>query len=443
MISPVNSLAGRLMLASVLLLPLFLGVTGLYLDRSQRLGIEAAQSQRMQLLMLTLLAEAEFDGRLELPQQLLEARFNQPDSGLYAQVENNEGARLWASVSTLTLEPEKLKLDAPVLAIGDRHFARGDNLFQLSYKVAWQVQGEAETPLLFTVLETVKPVDAQLAIYRRQLLLWLGGSAALLILCQGVILLWSLRPLRKLAEEISALESGTAQTLDDSYPQEIQAVTNSLNTLLHSEKSRSDRVRNTLSDLAHSLKTPLAVIRSANTADQDFGPLVREQTAQMEEIVSYQLQRAVGSSHKLLQVVLLAPVVERLKSSLQKVYADKLVSIDVAIEPGSEFRGDERDLFELMGILLDNACKYGSGRVEVRACGGGTQPLKLSVEDDGEGIPAQLRDAIVQRGVRGDSRQGGHGIGLAVAVDLAQNYSGTLTLDKSLLGGARVCVEFP
>jgi two-component system sensor histidine kinase PhoQ len=441
MIAAVNSLAGRLLLASVLLLPVFLGATGFYLDRSHRLAIEAAESEQLQLLILTLLAEAEFDRQLELPQQLLEARFNQPDSGLYAQVTDEEGRSLWASSSTLTLVPASPQAQIAALEVGGKYFARGEHLFQLSYKVAWLTQAGEEVPLVFTVSETVKPADAQLSVYRWRLMLWLGGSALLLIACQAIILFWGLRPLRRLAEEITAIESGAAQGLGEAYPRVVWAVTDSLNTLLSSEKNRRDRVRNTLSDLAHSLKTPLAVIRTADPLEPDFSHVVREQAEQMEEIVGYQLQRAVGGSHTLLQMVPVAPTVERLKVSLLKVYADRALTIDLELDAGAVFRGDERDLLELLGILLDNACKYGRARVLVRATGGGAQPLVLSVEDDGEGIPEQLREAILERGVRADSRQSGHGIGLAVAADLAENYLGKLELASSSLGGALVRVQ--
>ncbi|MFT7048044.1 MAG: two-component system sensor histidine kinase PhoQ [Halioglobus sp.] len=438
-----NSLTARLLLASALLLPLFLGATGSYLDRSYRISIEAAEAERLQLLILTLLAEAEFDRALRLPPQLLEVRFNQPDSGLYAQVTDSNNKLLWSSPSTLTQSREDLSFDLPDLPIGGKYFSRGHNLFQQSYQVAWQTQEEAEVPLLFTVLETVAPADAQLASYRGGLMFWLGGTTLLLLACQALILLWSLRPLRQLAQDISSIESGAVEKLDNAYPREVQAVTNSLNTLLVSEKKRRAQVRNTLSDLAHSLKTPLAVIRSADSTAPDYSQLVREQTSQMEEIVDYQLRRAAGGPHKLLQMVAVEATAKRLRTSLLKVYADKAVSIQLKIEPGCLFRGDERDLMELLGILMDNACKYGKREVIVMATGGSEQSLLVSVEDDGEGIPPNLREAILERGVRADTQQSGHGIGLAVATDLTENYLGTLELRESSLGGALVQVQLP
>jgi two-component system sensor histidine kinase PhoQ len=443
MINAVNSLAGRLLLASAVLLPLLLGITGVYLDRSFGLTVNAAEEDRLQLQILTLLAEAEFDSALYLPEQLLEHRFNRPDSGLYAIVSDKNGRVLWTSPSALLVNVSDSLAKLKELQAGASSFTRGDHFFHYAYQVAWATADGLEVPLRFTVLERVEVLNTQIAIYRRGLLLWLGGTALLLLLAQTLILFWGLRPLRSLTDEIKDIESGESDGLHGPYPREVQALTDGLNTVLRSEKKRRERARNTMSDLAHSLKTPLAVIRSADADEAAYPQLVNEQTEQMEQIVSYQLQRAVGASHRLLQRVPLMPVAERLKASLTKVYANKGVNIELLMDPRSVFRGDERDLLELLGILMDNACKYGRSRVQVSATGGDDQPLRISVEDDGEGIPAPLRKAILKRGVRADSMQTGHGIGLAVAADLVENYLGTLELAQSVLGGAHLGVELP
>ncbi len=438
-----DSLAGRLLLASALLLPLFLGATGLYLDRSQRIGIEAAVAERLQLQILTLLSEAEFDQALQLPEQLLEARFNRPDSGLYALVSDGDGQLLWSSPSALTLELEVFPSGLPMLQTGSEHFERRDSVFQNSYQVVWETDSGSAVPLLFTVREVVEQADAQLAAYRQSLIVWLGGSALLLFACQALILYWGLRPLRTLAGDITNIESGAADELGHAYPREIQTVTSSLNTLLASEKKRRERARNTLADLAHSLKTPLAVVRGADTKDPDYPQLVREQTGHMEQIVAYQLQRAIGGSHQLLQMVPVDAVLQRLQTTLSKVYAEKGVEMELDTQTESVFRGDARDLMELLGILMDNACKYGEHRVRVTASGGGSKPLVIVVEDDGHGIPPELRQSVLARGMRADRLQSGHGIGLAVAADLVDSYLGTLQVDKSELGGASLRIVLP
>ncbi|MFT6285506.1 MAG: two-component system sensor histidine kinase PhoQ [Alcanivorax sp.] len=434
------SLAGRLLLASLLILPLFLGLLGFNLDRSYRLGLEAAEEQRLHLHVLTLLAEAEYDDSLWFPEQLLEPRLNQPDSGLYAYVTDAEAKLLWSSGSAITLgyysEPRKL-------ATGGSSFARRGEVFDYTYRILWQTEAGLEVHLLFTVLEHAGPLEASLAVYRQSLATGLGGVTLLLIICQGLVLLWGLQPLRRLARDIDAIEYGTSESLKGNYPTEVQALTKSLNTLIAGERLRRERVRNTLGDLAHSLKTPLAVLRSGDSSQQGFDDLVKEQTNQMSQIVDYQLQRAVGGSHRLLGLVAVMSVVERLRDSLVKVYANKNLLIDVAISAATVFRGDERDLMEVMGNLMDNACKYGSQHVRVGAIGGGTTPLKFWVEDDGEGIHPKMRPMMIGRGMRADTRHLGQGIGLAVAVDIVASYQGSLMIDDSPLGGALVSVELP
>lgn len=437
-----HSLAARLLLASALLLPLFLGATGWYLERSHRLSIEAAQAERLHLQLLALLAQAEFEEELTMPEQLLEPRLSQPNSGLAALVSSGRGDLLWASDSSLTLNPAPVLAAIPALAPGTRASARYNGQLWVSLQVLWATGEQQDVPLRFTVLETTAPIEVEVAQYRRSLLLWLGGSALLLLGCQVVILAWGLRPLRELAADIARIEAGEALLLQRPYPQEVRTLTRNLNALLQGELQRRERVRRTMGDLAHSLKTPLAVIRTADPAASDYPELVAEQTDRMEEIVSYQLQRAVEGGNRLLQLVAVEPVLERLRSSLLKVYAARELDVQLLVESGCRFRGDERDLMEIMGNLMDNACKYAARRIRISAAGGGDNPLDIIVEDDGPGVAPALRAAILQRGFRADSRGEGQGLGLSVAVDIAASYSGSLSIDSDGLSGARVRLRF-
>ncbi|MFT4519915.1 MAG: two-component system sensor histidine kinase PhoQ [Halioglobus sp.] len=439
--SPTQSLKGRLFLASLILLPLFLGGTGLYLQRSYQLSLESAESERLQLQVLTLLAEAEFEQSLRMPAQLLESRFNQPNSGLYAVVTNPGGEVLWSSASAITEDLKKILSDPATLATGEKAFSRSDEMYQYSWSVVWETDTGEEAALIFSVLETTRPTLAQLDSLRQSLLLWLGGATLSLLVLQMLVLLWGLRPLGELATDIARIESGQTDKLGGPYPSEIQLLTDNLGSLLQVEKQRRERTRNTLSDLAHSLKTPLAVIRSADEQSTDYGTLVSEQVQQMEQIVSYQLQRSTGGTHNLLRLIPVHSLAERLRSSLLKVYHDKALQLEMNIPADCQFRGDERDLLELLGNLLDNACKYGTSKVRVIASGSASQ-LSLSVEDDGAGIPLNLRTAILERGARADTSKLGQGIGLAVAADIADSYGGQLQITDSELGGAKVIVNF-
>lgn len=436
------SLAARLALASALLLPLFLGATGWFLERSHRLSLEAAQAERLELQLLNLLAQAEFDAVLEMPVDLLEPRLAQPGSGFYALISDASGSLLWSSRSALGLDLGTIQLAMPPLRPGGSASARINGLLRVSLQVLWETPSGADVPLRFTVLETTAPIEADLAQYRRSLLLWLGGSALALLACQLLILGWGLRPLRALAADIAQLEAGETALLQRPYPREVQVLTRNLNTLLLGEQQRRERVRRTLGDLAHSLKTPLAVIRTADPHALDYPAVVAEQTDRMEEIVNYQLQRATGGSARLLQRVPVAPVLERLRDSLLKVYAGRALDMQLLVETGCMFRGDERDLMEMLGNLMDNACKYARRRIRISAAGGDENPLDIIVEDDGPGVAPALCRAILQRGFRADSRGEGQGIGLSVTADIAASYQGGLTIDSAGQGGARVRLRF-
>ncbi|MDX1736063.1 MAG: ATP-binding protein [Halioglobus sp.] len=436
-----GSLRSRLLAANLVLLPLFLGATGYYLERGFRLSLDSAADERLQVQLLALMAEADFDQELVMPAQLLEARYNQANSGLYAVITDGENNSRWVSSSAVELGVEKLSGLAGKLSSGERHFKRRDTLYHAAWSVIWQTDS-TEVPLTFHVFESTLPAAAQLSSFRASLLLWLGGAAVALLAGQLLVMYWGLRPLQDVARDIAAIENGEVDRLGGAYPLEVSTLTYNLDSLLASEKQRRERTRNTLSDLAHSLKTPLSVIRSADPGDADYLEIVAEQTDLMEAIVGYQLQRASGGTHSLLRMVTIAPVVERLRDSMQKVYADKHMQFDLRVDSGARFRGDERDLMEILGNLMDNACKYGRSRVSVcvRRSGSG---LFFAVEDDGRGIHPDLREAIRDRGARADSTPPGQGIGLAVTADILASYNAELSIHESELGGARIEVRVP
>jgi two-component system sensor histidine kinase PhoQ len=265
----------------------------------------------------------------------------------------------------------------------------------------------------------------------------------MLTLAQAAILHWGLRPLRKLAQDVSELERGSSTALAEGYPAELQPLAANLNQLLNREQQQRERYRNTLADLAHSLKTPLAVLRQAATAEPPDRALLDEQIGRMDQLIGYQLQRAVTfGAHQLGQQQLrLLPLIEKLVASFEKVYFDKQLQFRIDIDPTYECRGDEGDLMEVLGNLLDNACKACRRQVAVSARSG-ERRLQISIEDDGPGIEPAQRRRILERGQRSDSYQPGQGIGLAVAVDILDSYGAELDIDHSQLGGARFTVRW-
>jgi two-component system sensor histidine kinase PhoQ len=270
--------------------------------------------------------------------------------------------------------------------------------------------------------------------------------ALLLLATQWAILRWGLSPLRRMADELTRLERGEQQEIAGRYPSEVQRLTDNLNTLLTHERAQQKRYRDAAADLAHSLKTPLALLRAALADAKQHGELsgsVDEQVAHMDRIVAYQLQRAATSGRTGLATPQpVRPAVDRLLAALVKVYGQKTVEADVAIGVNLRFRGDEGDLTELLGNVLDNAFKWAKSRVRVSATFGGGS-LSLLVEDDGPGIAAEELERVLQRGARADQSVPGQGIGLAVVRDIADAYGGHVKIARSQLGGAAITLVLP
>jgi two-component system sensor histidine kinase PhoQ len=266
------------------------------------------------------------------------------------------------------------------------------------------------------------------------------------------LLRWSLLPLRRVSSDLAHIERGTRDHLDGPYPVELTVLTRRLNAFIDSEREQRSRYRDTLADLAHSLKTPLAVVRSQLETDGDARSLrgdILDQVRKMDEIVAYQLSRAATSGRRTIAAEEpIAGHAEDLVQSLEKVYAAKNVLCEFEIDDGAAFAGEQGDLLELMGNLVENAFKWASHRVLLTARssgkGKGRSGLELIVEDDGPGIADDKIEKILQRGVRGDERVQGHGIGLSIVQDIVKAYQGELHVDRSEeLGGARFSVRFP
>jgi len=451
------SLYSRLLLAFSLLLCVFLGLTGVVLDRAFRSSLEAGVAEQLQVQVYVLLAAVEEDdGEFYFGQDVQEPRYSQLNSGLYGFISSAGRGELLRTSSALERDFEEMAPDYD-LARGDTRFQRvhrsGEEFFMHSYAVVWENQDE---PFVFSVFESTSTYLTEVNRFRASLWSWLGGVVVLLLILQLLLLRWGLAPLRVLARDLKRIESGERELLQESYPRELGMVTDNLNLLIQTERKQQARYRTTLADLAHSLKTPLAVIRgilerqgremSLPDDIQSRMSQIEEQVDRMNQLVSYQLQRAVKSDETapLARRVNVASAVDKVVRALEKVYADKQVSIQVSVEPDVLFMGDERDLLELIGNLLDNACKYGNGRVSVSASLSETPSRQLSivVEDNGPGISTGDRERVLQRGVRLDTLEQGQGIGLAVVVDIVNSYGGQIEVSDTGSGGARVQLVF-
>jgi two-component system sensor histidine kinase PhoQ len=445
-----RSLSLRMALAAGIVLAVFVVLVGLALEQALRDGARNARQERLQAQVYLLLAAAEVDdrGRLSVDGPLAEPRLQTSSSGLVGQVADAQGRVVWRSRSALGAPG----LPAPpVLPPGDRRFERvedaaGTAHFVQHFGVSWTT-GTGSHRFTVAVAEDLAPYERQLADYRRTLWGWLGAMAVLLLGAQAATLRWGLRPLRQLTQALARLEKGQDARLEGEPPAELQGLTDNLNALLARERAQQARYRNALADLAHSLKTPLALVRAElrrGPADPALRAQLEEQVQRMDHVIDHQLQRAGAAGRSTLAPPLpLRPLVERLHAALAKVHADKAPAWAVEIPPRARVRLDEGDLTELLGNLLDNACKWCTGRVRVACTAAGTT-LILDVEDDGPGIHAALGMAVLQRGVRADQATPGHGIGLAVVRDIVDALGGELEIGRSAaLGGAHITLRLP
>ena len=437
--TPAWSLRSRLLAVSMLVVLGFVVLTGAVLDRAFRDSATTAQSERLEALLYLLMAAADVNaqGDLVMPAQLPEGRLSVPGSGLYAAVSYQSEHEQWQSNSTLGLHiPFDERLPPAMLREQDRSDSEGNAYRVVSRGVRWAV-GPHPVVLTFSVAAPVSAREAEVHAYQHSLWSAFALMAVLLLAAQIVVLSWGLRPLRMLARRLAAIQSGRERRLEGRYPGELAPLVSNLNRLLERERVQLERYRSALGDLAHSLKTPLAVLRGAS-ADADFNQVVGEQVERMDTIVQYQLQRAAtaGASQSA-PPLLLAPLATRLLATLAKVHAARELQLRSQLAEDLSARLDEGDAYELLGNLLDNACKWAKHQVVVGAewRDGG---LMLTVDDDGPGIADPER--LLGRGQRGDEHTPGHGIGLAIVHDIALAYRGEIRIGRSEWGGARVQV---
>ncbi|MDJ0760352.1 MAG: ATP-binding protein [Woeseiaceae bacterium] len=449
-----RSLSARLLVSVSLLLIVFFGATIAVLDYAFRSAGEEAQENILDGYLMQLLAAAEPDasGGLTMPLGLPEARFDAIGSGLYAELRDDAGNRVWQSRSALGLTLPQHPAPNPGVQVFDREtLSDGTPLLTLRLAVQWEFPDGQLRPYVFEVLESLDSFNAQVAEYRRQLFTWFAALASILLVVLAILLRRMMRPLRQIEAEIGEVEQGDRTALSSEFPTELTGVARNMNLLIESERARSDRYRKTLDNLAHSLKTPLAAIR-ALFGDAPIDPSQRarfdEQIDRMDEIVRYQLRKPSmsASENLVLKNVDIRAEIDKLVEGLSKVYRDKAPAISVAIDDAVSFRGDSGDFLELAGNLVDNACKWCGSEVRVRLLPyspGERGGFRLVVEDDGPGVPEEATAALTQRGTRLDEATPGHGIGLSIVKDIAESYGGGLSVGRSELGGARFELFIP
>lgn len=434
-----NSLRGRLLLAAGIVLLLFVLVTALALESADHERAEQAVQNRLQGLVYAVLSSVEVtdEGVVEVNELTLpEPRFNQFDSGLGALIAETDGTILWQT-SSLLRDPQP-PVALPVGAWRLTPPRQGYPFFSLALSVSWALTDQ-ERRFSVIVVEDSNPFIAQRKRFRRTLWLWLGAAALVLLSLLLAILYWGLVPVRTLTNEIAALQAGDQEGINGQYPAELQPLSQSLNALISNERLRQARYRLALDDLAHSLKTPLAVLRSEVGDDPDCGPPIR----QMQQQIDYHLKRALaGSGRTFGQHTRLAPLARQVIAALEKVYADKQIRFTCDLDDRLRLPFERGDLMEVLGNLLDNASKWCRKEVSLTARRKGER-VEIIIEDDGPGFPPQA-EQLLHRGIRADLQKEGQGIGLALVADILLSLEGDIQLGRaSKLGGASVQLGLP
>ena len=453
------SLQSRLLLVTVLVLAVGLGAVGWMLDRSHKAAVRTGAEQQLRTIAFGVLGAAdEQGGTIVVATDQVAPRLRRPQDGLYAFVEVVGQGVVWrspsAAVRGVALPKNPLaRRPAP----GEHVFARESAArFAFAYTVIWE---PSNTRATIWVLADSGPYREQIADFRRNAALGLVGATLAFVVIQFAAVRWGFAPLRRMVARIHALEAGERADIGHDYPAELGGLARNLNHFVAYERENRDRYRRAMDDLAHSLKTPLAVLKNVvRELRQDTATVVGEQLERMETTVAHQLARAVATRPVLPPTPLaVLPLAARITHALQRAYMEKGVAVEAPWDrdeelpeanfrprdaPSPTVRVDETDAMDMLGNLIENAFKYARSQVRISAQStpGGVETV---IEDDGEGIPAAQRELVLQRGARAQDAVAGQGIGLAVVVELAATYGGRLALQESELGGLAARLELP
>ncbi|MEM7564198.1 MAG: ATP-binding protein [Pseudomonadota bacterium] len=444
-----KSIKSRLTLVSMVVLVIFMVLTAIALERAVVKRALQAEEDGLQLLIYGLLAAVDRDAS-GLSLKVSKDRLFEPDlvtrnSGLYALLYNRHKQEIWRSESITRPFPS-----VDVTRLGKWDFEIHEHLatpyFRLVFALQWPDANEQLQSYDVVVWRNAVEYFEQLDRFRQTLWAWLIVTTVLLLLVMYLVTLWSLRPLKQIGLEVKAIEDQKQTGFEQDYPREIAPLTENLNILLKREQFQRQRYRNAMDDLAHSLKTPLAVLTGLGDRkglDASQLETMRDQTDRMNQIVSYQLQKATSVSDiRMSKPVDLIGIINKLVSALEKVYQEKEMSVECDMPEALLLRIDEGDGLEVVGNLLDNAFKYGYSKIRVAVTAKEERNAQLKIEDDGQGLESDQIAQILNRGTRLDEATEGQGIGLAVVADIVESYNIGLDFTTSDMGGLRATLEF-
>jgi len=456
-----NSLAFRLFITAAAWTLLVLPLAGILISSRYRDDVQATFDDRLKTLVQAAAADSMAPSGTDepiAPINRYEPLFEVTHSGWYWQiqpVENGRGTRLVsASLATAQL-PSPYDRKFPHDVTGTRWMnVPGPVGEPIRIIEVIDTPGHEDDGQKYSIIVAgpIDNIEERVKEFRSWLMTPLALAGLGLLAVTMFQVQFGLLPLRRIEKDLAAVRSGAATKLEGELPAEIEPLQNELNALIESNQEIVDRARTQVGNLAHALKTPLAVI--TNEAREEKGALgakVAEQAQVMRDSIARYLDRAriaarVGVIGRSTEV---EPVLEALVRALERLYRDKDVSITAVSSPNARFQGEKHDLEEMLGNLLDNACKWAKGRVYVaaevsqRESRVGRRQLVLTVDDDGPGLTVDQRAQIGKRGMRLDETKPGSGLGLSIVTELVQSYRGEIELLPSERGGLRVRLELP
>ncbi len=421
---------------------------GVALDRVLRSALTNNFDAQLEYVLTALISSSEIgpDGEVLPSRELADQRFIEPYSGAYYQV-----TRIGKTFNQ-NIDLRSRSLWDRLLAVRGTHkdteFHTYDSM-QFSEEPLRVVESDARLPgsnelWRFQVAQSRAGLNDQINVLRRTMVRSFGALGLGLIILAALQAVYGLWPLRRVRRSIAAIRSGEKARIEEIYPREIEPLTGELNQLLEHNEKQAEEARTHAGNLAHALKTPLTVITNAAAAnDPELPATVRREAATMRRQVDHHLARAraIGRRSNAQARAEVWPALQAVERAVDRLYEE--VTIDLAGDKAAAVRVERQDLDEMLGNLIENAAKYGGGRVFVtvsRTDGF----VEIDVEDDGRGIPEAQRASIFDRGVRLDLEKPGTGLGLAIVRDVAEIYGGSVQLEESEdLGGLLARLRLP
>lgn len=453
----IGTLTVRLVAVAVVWIAVALIAGGFLLAGLFEAHVQRSFDRRLEVLLEALVAVTDADTGAEGVIRVLgpqgDPRFEQPYSGLYWQINEGDTVRLASrSLWDKTLTLKSVPVQAGPEGIPVRRYEVVGPRDQMLRVIERDITLEqSETPLRYAVAGDLAEVEAEFRPFVVTLI-WSLGALGLGLLAAVVIQVYvGLKPLDRLRDALGRVRAGRAERLEGDFPSEVRPLVEEVNLLISHINEVVERARTHVGNLAHALKTPLSVLANeAERTESTLSETVRRETDAMQERIGHHLARArtAATAGVLGQRAEIAPVLDGLRRALEKMYADKALAIEIAgtdadAAPDLAFSGDSHDLEEMLGNLMENACKWAESRVRVTVDAAARGRLTLSVEDDGPGLKPDERNIVLARGERLDESVPGSGLGLAIVSEIAGLYDGKLTLGDAPLGGLRATLDLP